>query len=74
MSGKYSPIFTCCVCGARLPALTREQLRERGCSSRMADNSEVHHCPNHTRDEILQMARSTPLFTTGNNYRKGILP
>ena len=70
--GKYSPIFTCAVCGVRLPDMTRQELRNAGCSTLRGDGSEVHHCPRprHSDADILKMLNASPTFCRASQYRK----
>ena len=69
---KDTTIFTCVVCGARLPHMTRQELRDAGCSTLQADGSEVHHCPApvHTVNEIQKMICANPHFVRASEYRK----
>ena len=55
--------------------MTREELRQKGCSTRMGDGSELHHCPfpRHDAEEIAAMAAAVPKFVRASHYRKDLL-
>ena len=72
MTGKYDPIFTCVVCGAHFPGLSRMELRSLGCSISREDGSEIFHCLHHSQEEIQKMILAAPTFSTGNKYKEFI--
>jgi hypothetical protein len=67
---KHGRITICVVCGTLLPEYTFQEYRDKGMSSMVADGAELHHCPNHTRDEIIRMAQAVPNFHRAGDYKK----
>lgn len=60
----------CCCCGLLLPDERRSDLLKRGAGTKCGDGSILWHCPHHKPDEVIAMARATPQFSTGKDYRK----
>lgn len=75
MVGKHDPIFTCCVCGARLAVLkNREEYITKGCAVKLPDGRQLYFCPGrHSQDEVQKMIGAVPQFTTGTQYRKNLI-
>ena len=79
MTAKFDAIFTCCVCGAHLPALAnREEYLRKGCAVRLPSGSYLFFCPGrHSPEEIQAMITAVPKFQTGaqikDRKRSGIL-
>lgn len=72
--GKFDPIFTCCVCGAKLPVLeTREEYLDKGCAMTLKDGSMRYFCPGrHTPEEIEDAVYGIPTFQTAAQLKKRI--
>jgi hypothetical protein len=71
--GKHDVQRVCVVCGTKIPQLSRQELMDKGCMTATGSYGQyVFHCPYpiHSRLEIEKMIRATPLFHTGNDYRK----
>ena len=69
MTGKFDPIFTCCVCGMSLPG-TRQELIARGAATIQGNGQILFHCPTHSAVDVQRAIHATPTFSTGSKYRK----
>jgi len=74
MTGKFSPIFTCCVCGMSLPG-TRQELIARGAATIQGNGQILFHCNagRHTHEAIQKAIHATPVFLPASQYRKSII-
>ena len=64
---KFSPIMTCCCCGAKLPVLpNRQAYINKGCAKVLPDGSMRYFCVGrHTQQEIQDAITGIPRWTTG---------
>jgi hypothetical protein len=61
----------CCVCGARLPGLTAQELCNLGAGTIMADGSVIYHCigGRHTAEQIRDSQSGVPQFCRASELK-----
>lgn len=63
----------CCVCGARLPHLSKGHMIELGCALKRNDDQYVFFCINrHTKEEIAIAITGVPRFKKASDIKKGL--
>ena len=67
-------VNTCCVCGAEIPRLPKEQLIELGAAIRRSEDQIVYVCLNrHTKEEIINAVTGVPVFRRASELKRGII-
>jgi hypothetical protein len=65
--------YTCCVCGARLPHLPKEQMISLGCAIKRNEEQYIYFCIHrHTEEEVAAAITGMPKFKRASELKEGI--
>jgi hypothetical protein len=66
--------YICCVCGARLPHLSKSLMVNIGCAIKRNDEQYVYFCiGRHTKEEIAAAITGVPRFKLASDIKKGLI-